>query len=327
VWREYNRGATLSSEQTRVINEMKKRLDSVISSYTLQGKDVFVRLSTRSPKDAVDKWPEKLSPELRQELLQMADEVTSPLDTRERQTKIVKAGTHLDNNARLIALKRAFSRVLKMQTAEDVFELMSRSSRAISDLKRAIDYVEHIPWNLKFIVREFVFVPIEGEFRGFVHNKSLNALSQYYTDCYFPQLPYLKTRIQQNILQFFETIVKPAIPYDNYIIDFAFYPSTNEVKIIELNPFSSSTGSALFHWVDDENVLLHGPFEIRIVEHPPRGRMGREWSSLIEKEIIRMQEKDHNYERVFYLGVVCGVAAVAVVFTAILLYKRHQRLS
>ena len=43
-------------------------------------------------------------------------------------------------------------------------------------------------WNLQLVIRAFSMIPLEGEFRGFVFQKQLNAVTQYYTDCYFEPL-------------------------------------------------------------------------------------------------------------------------------------------
>ena len=39
---------------------------------------------------------------------------------------------------------------------------------------------DQLAWNLKFVVREWVPMPLQGELRGFVHETRLTALSQYY---------------------------------------------------------------------------------------------------------------------------------------------------
>lgn len=101
-----------------------------------------------------------------------------------------------------------------------------------------------------------------------MHNNKLTALSQYYSQCYFPQLPRDKTKYLQQILDFFADI-QPKIPLSSYVIDFVIIVDSNEdntsnndasnssrrVAVLELNPFNISTGACLFDWEKDEKIL------------------------------------------------------------------------
>lgn len=93
----------------------------------------------------------------------------------------------------------------------------------------------------------------------------MNAVTQYFTDCYFPKLQEqsesIKKRIHVfnknyifhwNFKEFFEN-VKGKISYDDYIIDFAVLE--NSIKIVEINPYGENTGSGLFNWKKDQDVL------------------------------------------------------------------------
>lgn len=53
------------------------------------------------------------------------------------------------------------------------------------------------------------------EFRGFVNNKSLNAVSQYISFAYSQELFDRKEEISKLLLDFFETI-KDKIPHTAY---------------------------------------------------------------------------------------------------------------
>ena len=72
-------------------------------------------------------------------------------------------------------------------------------------------------------------MPICYEFRGFVHNKKLTALSQYFDSVYFPQVVSCSAQIVERIQQFFETTLKNLLPFDNAVVDFLadpLYPSS-----------------------------------------------------------------------------------------------------
>ena len=76
--------------------------------------------------------------------------------------------------------------------------------------------------DIKFVVREFVTIPVDGEFRGFVYEGKLVALSQYDTMTFFPHLVEHKEEVEKRIRDFYEDI-KDSIPLTltSYIIDFA----------------------------------------------------------------------------------------------------------
>jgi hypothetical protein len=54
------------------------------------------------------------------------------------------------------------------------------------------------------------------EFRAFVNNKKLNAMSQYFCFAYSQQLVDEKDEIAKNILAFFDTI-KDQIPHTAFV--------------------------------------------------------------------------------------------------------------
>jgi hypothetical protein len=133
-------------------------------------------------------------------------------------------------------------------------------------------------------------MPIQGELRGFVHKGQLNALSQYYADCYFEvrnellarltmqDLVRSKDKVAAAVRDFFQE-VQPHIHLESYICDFVVLQD-NSVRIVELNPFSESTGkgmkdqrlfsvgSCLFDWKADKEVIENGPFEFRVATSP-----------------------------------------------------------
>jgi len=277
AWREYNRGGKLDSIQEANLNSLKQKLENEISFFVKSGSNAFVRLSTRSPKDAADKIPSKLIP-------LFVNQLKIQMETSKSE------GKELDNNDKLIALRKAFFQVMSVKSAEEVMNLMMFSSRAVSDIKRALDYIDKTPWNLKLIVREFVDIPIEGEFRGFVHERSLNCVSQYYSDCYFPTVHHNKENIKNSILNYFQ-LVKDLIEPPSYIIDFVVMK--DHLMIVELNPYGKGTGGCLFDWQKDLHVIENGPFELRVNEKPIKHveQMLFPWKSLLDSAYEQLQQE------------------------------------
>eukprot|EP01105_Mastigella_eilhardi_P021340 TRINITY_DN5162_c0_g1_i1.p1 TRINITY_DN5162_c0_g1~~TRINITY_DN5162_c0_g1_i1.p1 ORF type:complete len:178 (-),score=40.68 TRINITY_DN5162_c0_g1_i1:45-578(-) len=147
-----------------------------------------------------------------------------------------------------------------------------------------MDNVAVMPWHMKLIIREFQpQLPIEGEFRGFVCRRRLNALSQYYADCYFPSVVEHKDELAQRVLHFYEEHIRDLLPMDDYVVDFAVMDKTT-IKVIELNPFGPTTGGGLFDWKVDRAIIENGPFTIRVVtDVPPTLAANRLllWTSLL----------------------------------------------
>lgn len=109
-------------------------------------------------------------------------------------------------------------------------------------------------WNIYLFIYLFdekEDIPIEGEFRGFVYNKNLTALSQYYADCFFEgeniflyyyiilliknylDLPPRKAEIEKAVQEFFSTHIRDLLPFSSYIIDFVIFKD-NSVMIVEV---------------------------------------------------------------------------------------------
>lgn len=162
IWQKLNRGKELTKDEFQIYKkEFLKPLQKAISQFK---NGAFVRFSTRSPKDAVDKNPKRLEKFLVKNLPDNDD----------------------DPNELMIALKRSFFQYMRVFSAEEAMELLSHSARCVSDVKRALEHQDN--WCLQLVVREFVDFDISQEFRAFCYNGKLTAVSQYYTECVFPNL-------------------------------------------------------------------------------------------------------------------------------------------
>jgi hypothetical protein len=71
-----------------------------------------------------------------------------------------------------------FFEALKVQTGNEALQLFYHSDKIKNDLETALKYPKL--WDVEIIVREFnQNVQLENEYRGFVYENQLNALSQY----------------------------------------------------------------------------------------------------------------------------------------------------
>ncbi len=77
----------------------------------------------------------------------------------------------------------------------------------------------------------------QWEFRGFVSEGKLTAISQYFSVCYFEELSRNQEAIREKIVNYHESIKERIQPHlKSYGIDF-FIASDGRVITIELNPF------------------------------------------------------------------------------------------
>jgi len=147
-------------------------------------------------------------------------------------------------------------------------------------------------------VREFNLIPTEGEFRGFVYKKNLTAVSQYDSHCYFPELVKNKDTIAKNFVEFHKSI-KHLIEPESYIVDFAILKN-GTIKIVELNPFGEYTGSALFSWKEDIDIIQgRKEFELRVRTSSDEKILDSVlgiWKPLILQAKTKSTTEEHNEE-------------------------------
>lgn len=278
AWRDFNRAVALTAEHQHAMNALSSLLESAIRQLNSH-HGVFVRLSTRSPKDAIDKLPDKA-------ISAMAEHARAMLAARGSRQDVGM----LDDNDKLIIARRAFFQCMRVHSAQEALELIMNSSRAISDLKRALDYADKIPYCMKLIVREFVDLPLHGEFRGFVCNGQLTALSQYYTDCFFSELQGRESQIVACVHPLANQVIS-AINRSSFVVDFVVFDD-GRAQVIELNPFGVTTGACLFNWKTELRLLENGPFELRIVKEKNNSHARAQnsaWAHLLDAALSNVQ--------------------------------------
>jgi len=100
------------------------------------------------------------------------------------------------------------------------------------------------------------------EFRCFVRNHSLIAISQRDDSNYYPFLFSMIESLQQRILQFYIDHINHKF-FNEFNFTFDVYLTQKKVYLIDFNPWGGDTNSLLFEWVelDNENVQLEGTQE------------------------------------------------------------------
>jgi hypothetical protein len=234
---------------------------------------VFVKLSTRSPKDS-----KTIFRNAEQQFQKRLDSSTGKVKD------FPETVSH--DNGRLLAFSEETAKANAVTTAKEAITILLDSWRVAEDLMYALgeDEAEH---GSKVVVteedekkKEFsISLVIRGwdnriipkcEFRGFVWNFSLNCIGQYWHSLYYPDLIEIKDQIASDCLKMFDKI-KSSLPVPNAMLDLAWL-GNGEVILIEVNPLMEGLGSfkgstGLFDYYEDEAVLTgKAPFEIRVRE-------------------------------------------------------------
>lgn len=128
------------------------------------------------------------------------------------------------------------------------------SERVYSDLLATMRLMkDSVVPPVKVLVRRFEpRLKMQNEFRCFVCDNRITAISQYNDICAYEQLVD-ETIMQRNvdlIVDTFDKVVAPLRlywPHCAFVIDFVVLEATKtsplEAKVIELNPFGPMTGS------------------------------------------------------------------------------------
>ncbi|KAH3766168.1 D123 protein [Pelomyxa schiedti] len=245
---------------------MEARLDESIRGFGETG--AFVKLDSRSPKDSVLL---SVPSEGRERIFQCLDSMNFSTTDTESQRE----------NKDFIAFLKAASSLMMVNTGRQaMLRLFGESSRVEADLKKALEFSSNSAYPVSVIVREFVKIEPHQEFRVFISNRKLTAVSQYFHFCLFE---HFSPDLEERIKQFFESSLKENLPAASCIADIVV--TETSVMLIELNPFHRTTDSCLFDWANDAdfNLLTNGPFQLRIRTTPHLHKLSAPtpWQKLI----------------------------------------------
>lgn len=243
-WRvEEARNAELYDELLQMLHSLLLQCGAGIDA---DGPGAFVRLSTRSPKDAL----------------------------RELKLLSLSSVGVLDGAASVVTA--AWS-ALRVQTAEEALDLLLSSERVVEDIRAAEFYGLPMP---QLVARQWMgSMDPTLEFRLFVADSVLTAACSYHADCYVPAVLRHRTAVERQLRFFWNEVIRPLAPSDcrDYTVDVVLMqvdacvtgvqPSTL-ARVIEVNHPPPVASTILFDWTSaaDHGVLTTGPFELRVVE-------------------------------------------------------------
>ena len=223
------------------IRSLETRLQPAISSLTSKERPgCFIKLSSRSPKDAVIQQREKITAAFRTAL------------SRQDQPET--------DNARIIALLSAGAQLLCCETATDAVKLLTTSERVYQDCLLALDQPTRFVMNM--CVRAWIPINPRDEFRCFCAPGSgrMTAISQYNYLAFWPELVAHAETNTKALISFYHETILPRLQAAGfgpagYVCDLAFEQDSGRVWCLELNPFLATTDGALFSWERERSIL------------------------------------------------------------------------
>jgi len=218
---------------------LERQIDISIKKFN--GNPVFIRISSTSPKDSLMKnQREKLKQQLIEEL---------------------KKATEDDEQGELAAINRACLNISQVYSGKQAIDLLSTSDRIYESLFSKL--LLKTSFKVNIIVREWKQITELFEFRGFVNNNKLTALTHYFKFCYAKEIEARALELEEKIKTFFnKEIANKLKEIEPYTIDFALLG--NKIIVVELNAFGEKINAGLFDWNKDLEVLTgNSTFEFR----------------------------------------------------------------
>lgn len=113
---------------------------------------------------------------------------------------------------------------------------------------------------LQLYVLKWRTIMPRNEFRVFVYQNHITAISQQHLYSLFDYKEEELIKMGEMIVNYFQDEIQNKFEHlGSYVMDVAILYHTENpyVYFIELNPFGAhySSGSALFHWLDDDQIL------------------------------------------------------------------------
>ena len=262
-----------TSEIPKELEPLVKRIDNSIAKH-FNSKNVFIKLSSRSPKDS-------------KTILKKATlEYHQILALKENLNK------YQTLNDKLCLFSKLMITNSSVTSGKEAVTIMLDSWRVAEDLMSAYDVKtgKDLGYDVNIVVRGWnPKIEPKAEFRGFVIGKRLTCVGQYWHHLYFPELENKKEQIAKDCLQFFNEKLKDSMPVPNAMLDLAWLGPGN-IILIEVNPLADGLGSykASTGLFDYEEDVLQGkkPYEIRICKevaqkHELRYVMNLEWRKIL----------------------------------------------
>jgi len=149
----------------------------------------------------------------------------------------------------------ALNNSLQCVVPADIHLLLKSSDFVLHDLtqpfKDCEDKSDETPTinDFHLVLRKWVDIHPGSEFRCFVKNKNLIAISQRDDSQFYSFIGTNREDIITDITSFFKEQIWSKFPLENYVLD-VFRSKKDSVKLIDFNPFGITTDAILFDWAE-----------------------------------------------------------------------------
>jgi len=227
-------GDARSVEIPSALADLVRRVDELIRDKFADAGGVFVKLSTRSPKDS-------------KTIFRRAEAAYAERLRRGDGSGIIRPGDGScsragscgvpaeDLNRRLVAFSEEMVKAAVVRSGAEAVTLLLDSWRVAEDLMYAFDEgAAAAPISL--VVRGWdARIRPQCEFRAFVHDHQLTCVGQYWHSLYLPELQAVKDTVARDCQALFEEHVKAALPVPTAMLDVAWF-GPGQALLIEVNP-------------------------------------------------------------------------------------------
>ncbi|CAH1269093.1 CDC123 [Branchiostoma lanceolatum] len=145
----------------------------------------------------------------------------------------------------------ALNNSLQCTCPEDVYLLLKSSDFVTHDLTQPFDRCEDedtdVDVQYELILRRWTNVHPGMEFRCFVKNDRLIAISQRHHSNFFPYVDEQHDSIHEDILDFYHTDLEKKFPDTNFVFD-VYRKKAGKVMLVDINPFCEVTDPLMFTW-------------------------------------------------------------------------------
>eukprot|EP01130_Rhizamoeba_saxonica_P005618 TRINITY_DN2240_c0_g1_i2.p1 TRINITY_DN2240_c0_g1~~TRINITY_DN2240_c0_g1_i2.p1 ORF type:complete len:362 (-),score=87.51 TRINITY_DN2240_c0_g1_i2:21-1106(-) len=240
---------------------------------------LFIRLSSRSPKDAA--LSDKGRDIYHESMTKLAD---------------IDHGLGIENpdiqNRKVHALYIAGTKALRALNGHECVHLLVQSDRIQADIDEALANPEE---EFNVVVREFADFEVELELRAFVYNGKVTSVTQYNEYCFFPRLLKNRELISNVIKEFVNGDFVKLVGIEHFVLDLILISDTPDegpysnlrLWVVEVNPFAEFAGAGMFSWeVKEDKEVLMGKreFEFRLKEDYPVNALNSiagEWKDFV----------------------------------------------
>ncbi|CAF0883297.1 unnamed protein product [Rotaria sp. Silwood1] len=155
---------------------------------------------------------------------------------------------------------------LKCMNLADIFLLLKSSDFITHDLCEPFKFCHDDTNNslstiqYVLVLRKWSALHPSKEFRCFVKNHRIIAISQRDSENYYDFIEPSANQIMTNIVEFFNTHIQNKFPSVDFVVDI-YRKDSNKLYIIDFNPWGPMTDSLLFDWPDILTLSLQNNIE------------------------------------------------------------------